>query len=961
MDLAEMLQWTMVLVMAATVGWGAQAAEEGAPPDWKVTDVRASSPYRIFYEGEDIRLTVRVRTEANLGDEVSLRAHQLLHRVPDDLPKDARPARNALKSGWENSLGPVFAAGRATVTQDGEALILDCDVEIERLGAIRLAVARADREYPLADFLHVLPRNGVAPENAVFTLNSVRKAKDADARFALYKRLGIQLVRAGGRSWERDTMHLDWAHYDELLAAMKKHGMRAYFIIGGASIPITSHLPGREKDWQSLIRYRGGRSPETTPGTECLDVWAEQMGELAKRFRGYARGYEFFNEPWELGSVSGTISGGAHIRRLIEWGAPAIKAADPEAKILAACSGPNAQDSFLPYPKITDLMDVLTIHTYSLGSAGAFLAPRYELEIWDTESWEPMMERNLPMKVAHQVHQGYGGIKPMNQVKTPAEGGNPWQASWAIAVTAQRMLEGMRPAGHAIRGVTPVVLLYEGRGHAAAFVHGTAEYYGSKFYRPTPHRQIEQNADCSGWAPWMIGHYVVPAEGLTVRDVYGNRLESEGDVYRIPLGQSGRYVTADSIERLRRAMEAGVLEGVKPFTIAIRDITERLAPGAEVRVEVTNVYPVAQTARVSVDGHGVIGLEGAVQERSIEPGATASFRFPIAAVGVHKGNAFRVTATAESGGQACSYTENINVAMIARGTVVVDGDLDDWDAIGAVRVRIADQKTYTDPLAEYQKIPIAEISEQEQGASVVEARAAWDDAYFYFSAEVLDRDEERRESNAYGDRHARHGWPNQQVYLGRPQLTGHAGDAIMLSFNTNETHKKYWDYIEQDHPLARVYPYPDTDYEFEVYPVKYNERRDALYRRALGKKRWRSYPESEVWRLYDPKMIFRHHAYPFNLPSVRQKYDQGLVIGARSAIERRGNMWVYEVAIPWDQLQEVKPAPGKRVKFAFYTRNNGGHGMEYARGKSVSATNTVTFHPMWESFWSNETEWGFVD
>jgi len=662
------------------------AAGQGAA--WQVQEVEASAPYRIFYQGDEIRFTARVQTGAELGQSVALVARQLRHRVPEHLPKDTAPEQNVVKSGWENIPGPAFEAGEATVKRDGQTLVLDCDVQIETLGAIRLLARHDGKEYKLADFLHVLPFNGVKPDEAVFTLNSVRRAEQADERFALYKRMGIQLVRAGGRTWEKDTMHLDWEFYDTLLAAMKKHDMRANFVIGGASMKMASYVQGEDEKWHTLIRYRGGSTPETTPSTEYLDVWAEQMGELARRFKGYARGYDFFNEPWELGSVSGTISGGAHIRRLIEWGAPAIKAADPGTKILAASSGPNALDSYLPYPKTTDAMDVMTMHTYSLQSMGAFLAPKYDLEVWDTESWEPMMERNLPMKVAHQIHQGYGAIKPMNQAESPAEAR---QASWAVVITAQRMLEGMKPAGYAMEGKVPVVLLYEGRGHAAAFIHGTSEYYGSKFYNPTPLRQIERNAANNGWGPWTIGHYVVPAEGLTVRDVYGNPLASEGDVYRIPLGQSGVYVTADNIDQLREAMQAGQLRGVKPFTIAIRDITERLQPGAEVRVKLTNVYPTPKKAAVSLDGHGVLDFGGRTVSKTLPAGQSATFSFPVVEVADHPGNAYRITARAENEGQTYSYGENINVAVIARGTVEIDGDLDDWKKLDAVPVRVSDQ------------------------------------------------------------------------------------------------------------------------------------------------------------------------------------------------------------------------------------------------------------------------------
>ncbi len=962
--------WIVAAILLSTlVFYSSTAAGDDPDIDWKVTEVKASSPYRIFYEGEDIRLTVRVETQLRPGEKVKLVARQLHRRVPEDQPKDVKAAALWKEGEWDNLPGPAFKAGTAKVRPDGEHLVVECDVDISRLGAIRLLAVHEGKEYKLADFLHVLQFNGVKPDDAIISLNGPRRAEHYDQRFGLYKRLGFQVLRAGASHYRRGTDELNMAYFKPLLAALRKHDMRVNFIVGqGASATMWPRLPGHDKlTKESIVRYNRGRKPESTPGTAYLDVWAEGVGKVASMFKGYARSYEFFNEPWETGSISATISGGAHIRRLIEWGAPAIKKADPSAKIAAACSNSNALDSFLPYPKTTDLMDVLSIHTYTPGSMGASLAPKYGLEIWDTESWEPMMERNLPIKIAHQVHEGYGSIKPMNGCAMPEEHGrgrigSPLQASWAVLVTAQRMLEGMKPAGYGMKGKAPIVLLYQGRGHAAAFIHNTFEYYGTKFFRPTRHRQLELNDDCTDWGPYLLGHFIVPEKGLTVRDVYGNTLSPKDGVYRIPLGQSGTYVTADDLKQLQTAMHSGKVEGMKPFTIAIRDITETLKAGARVRVEVTNVLPSARKATVSLNGHRVLTFDGDPQTKTIPPRGTATFAFPIAAVGEAKGNAYRLTAGVRDGmtDKDYSYSETVNVAVIARGTIKVDGDLSDWDATHAVPVRLSNQGAETDPTAEYQYLPMATLSKQEAENAFLEARAAWDDKYFYFAATVLDATENRRESNAYGQRHDMYTWPNQQVYLGAHQLVGRAGDVVMLSFNTNEDHKKHWDFPGPDHPLAGLLTYPDTDFEFEIYPVKYNERRDNAYKRALGRY-WQGYPESDVWRLYDPKMTFRHHAYPLNLPSTRQKYDQNLVPGAKSTVKRQGDMWIYEVAIPWSQIWEVKPAPGKRVKFTFYTRDRGRTALEYARNKSVSHVQGITFHPTWERNWTNETEWGFIE
>jgi len=103
----------------------------------------------------------------------------------------------------------------------------------------------------------------------------------------------------------------------------------------------------------------------------------------------------------------------------------------------------------------------------------------------------------------------------------------------------------------------------------------------------------------------------------------------------------------------------------------------------------------------------------------------------------------------------------------------------------------------------------------------------------------------------------------------------------------------------------------------------------------------------EDWKMEDAKSV--------------AEYDQGLVPAAKSVVKRDDNVWTYEVAIPWSQIWEVKPKASERVRFTFYTRNDGGNAVEYANSKSVSVSNMLTFHPMWEDTWSNDCEWGFVE
>lgn len=918
-----------------------------------------AAPFGIFYAGDPLSFTVTIKDPGNLPSKIPLVVRQLRaynYAAIADQVQTAAYAGRTVCFPCEK-----VGEGEADVAIAGNTAKLTFTLDTKRLGALRVFAVIDGNEVKLTDFLHVLPPNDVPASQSVFAVSpqTYFNQPEVDRTFARLARAGIKVVRweTGERYKQGSDTDFDFSLDLKGRDLLVKNKMSAFVIIGHDD---NNHLP----KWPNgqVLTYGGG-APETQPTPDRLPEFARWCGQYATVMKGPIRGYEFFNEPWEDGSISGAIGGGANVRRLILAGAPKIHKADPTAKCVAACSIMNAEDSYLPYVDVMAQLDGITVHTYfNFMDYSEAICSRIGKEVWDTESWWSAYDDSAPDLLAHQVHRGYKMIEPCGGgMDITNEDGEHCTCGSATFITAQRFLDGMHGAGVAMKGHCPVILLYEGRGHALAFLQSVAIADGGPQFGSNtgniPYDRLEEiPVKEKDYKP--IGQYkIATPSGVHAYDVFGNEIPASNGSLTIPVGRFGYYVEAPNLAVLKSTMEAGVLTGVKPFDLAIHDFTQRLAPGAKLRVDVTNVYAETEHADVTVDGGDWMSFESPTVSLDLKAGEQATAVFVVKAAKLNAVNHYPIAVTAQGHHGITTLTETINQAVVVRGTPkAIDGDLSEWDAFNPVPVFLDKNQNFATGVLAYQKLPFEEESARDAKAYFVQAEAMYDDQYFYFAAKVNDPTENRRESVVYGERYHTFPWPNQHLYMGAPEMTGVTGDTIDLGFNTNDDNTRLWNYLMPNDPLYRVYPWPDTDFEFEVYPVKYNERADEYMKHYWqGNTPW-VYPESEVWRLWDPKMLFRHHAYPFNPPT--RAYDQGLAPGAKSVVRRVGNVWIYEVAIPWAQIWELKPAPGSIFKFAFYTRDNSSHGLEYAYRKSVSVLNH-SFHPTWEQFYSNDTQWGF--
>jgi len=115
---------------------------------------------------------------------------------------------------------------------------------------------------------------------------------------------------------------------------------------------------------------------------------------------------------------------------------------------------------------------------------------------------------------------------------------------------------------------------------------------------------------------------------------------------------------------------------------------------------------------------------------------------------------------------------------------------------------------------------------------------------------------------------------------------------------------------------------------------------------------------TEIWRLLAPGLNRKHF-----FPRQPKSEGEGAVKDGKLKINREGNTLIYECAIPWSELSDVKKLlnDGKTIKFSFRVNDNGAPGscMELAKERSVSKLNSRAFHPDWKTHWANEVEFGF--
>jgi len=457
---------------------------------------------------------------------------------------------------------------------------------------------------------------------------------------------------------------------------------------------------------------------------------------------------------------------------------------------------------------------------------------------------------------------------------------------------------------------------------------------------------------------------------FSLYDFYGNAVAPKDGRIVVPLDGRGFFLRADgspgSLAELVKAVRESRIEGIEPLATVAHDMTARIEQGPALRLTLTNVLnrPVSGTLTVRLGG---LKVEPASQPLVFAPNETKEVVLKASGAAVAS-NTYPLDLTFDAGADGTAvHQEDLHVNVIARRTIKVDGNLEDWKGVLPQPVTSGDAGP---TLTEAAWFPFSKFD-----ASVTKGFAtgylAYDKDCFYFAAKIADdtpdegtcRFETRNDDEyfypetSYGvDRDKSAGkkaappqaaektplkWPEgvrRYSYRKRPELpAGNAPnhDNVQIAFNVLAPQEKPWRPFPPG-TMPGFVTYKDTDYEYALNQVA------PKYGGGV-----------EIWRLEVPGMPHKHF-YPRQPKSPKD----GPVKDGQLKFVRDGNTLVVEAAIPWSEIPDVKRRldEGKPIKFSYRVNDNAGKGcMELSRLRSVARRNG-SFHVDWVEHWANELE-----
>lgn len=456
-------------------------------------------------------------------------------------------------------------------------------------------------------------------------------------------------------------------------------------------------------------------------------------------------------------------------------------------------------------------------------------------------------------------------------------------------------------------------------------------------------------------------------------DFYGNAVPAHGGRIVVPLDHRGFFLRGDGRPGSFAALVAAVcdahVDGIEPLAKVCHDLTAPIASKPTLRLELTNVLNRKLRGRLTLT-LGQLQLE-APATLSFEPHETKAVAVHIVGGAAVPGNSYPLALRFDAGADGISvHAEELHVNLIARRTIKVDGQLDDWQGVLPQTIAASDAAGPT--LTEAAWFPFmkfdtgttkglatgylagdadnfyfaAKVADDTPDAGMVRFETRDDDAYFYpETACAVARKDGRVAPHVAGDTEVPRAltWPagvRRYSYRQRPELpSGNAPnhDNIQLAFNVLPAAAKPW-YPCPPGTMPGYIGYYDTDYEYALNPVA------AQYGGG-----------TEIWRLRAPGMPHKHF-----FPRQPKSPLDGPVKNGQLVIRRDGHMRIVEAAIPWAEMPEVKALldAGQTIKFSFRVNDNAGGGcMELSRGRSVAKRNG-SFMADWVEHWANEVEFG---
>lgn len=841
----------------------------------------------------------------------------------------------------------------------------------------------------------------------------------SEAVMATFYKLGIKGCRLGigyvPTTWQRFQEQL--SQFDEWLGWARKYDITVMFTIGegGAPMPLgrpRPHLNDRDEMLDTKSDYAW--LPEYD---DDFQKWTQTIVERYGYPRGMVNAVELWNEPWEGLSISGWGADMPRYRELYTRMALGVEGARARAgvKVLigGACSSSNTRDKLFCDGTDTFLkwLDFVSIHYQPLAADPALVpqwrnrkSPYGPVQVWDTESWVANSEDRVAAVIASMRAQGqqrtagiyHGNVyTPIVLQDRPRRGITQVWAPAAAVAACQKFI-GQRAFREILfKNGLPWIFVFDGlhskddgtvvvvgdlRGvydpDSILFRNVLGQSNRQEVNRLRTEMEKLPPADSEGRKRIreairraMVlrdARLILPnphGEFLTF-DYYGNPLPAAGGQIVVPLDGRGVYLRtngrAGSFRRLLDALRRARIEGIEPVEIVLHDFLAPVDRQPALRLTVTNVLnrPVRGTLSVSVQG---ISLQRGTLSLSLKPHETRRLSLRVQQASPNPMNLYPCSVRFDAGADgSAEHHETLRANLIARRTVAVDGNLQDWkgvlpQVIHGEGIRVSQ--------TEQAYLPFKPM-DSAQGEQLAVFTFACDQSHFYLAARIADATPyegnvrfETRDDDAYyypavcyevtpdpnePGKVIRHElrWPEgvrRFSYRREPDLpSGNGTDNVQIAFNVLPLSRKPL----LSHPpgtMPRFMVYADTDYEFALNPV--------APRYGGG---------TEIWCLQRPGMV-RKHFYP---RQPKAPNDGGAVKDGQLVIWRDETTRYIEAAIPWSHMPEVRKAlfAGQPVKLSVRVNHNTGDAMELAAGRSVSKTNFWAFHNDWATHWANEVE-----
>lgn len=799
--------------------------------------------------------------------------------------------------------------------------------------------------------------------------------------FVLFEKLGVKGMRMGAafNPGATEEFRRSAATLDRYLTWARAHDVTVMLTLGD----------GDDRSMQPLHRPRPWLSQETKmletkddrawlPSYDLdFQNWVESLTSKYGWPRGNVNAVELWNEPWEAVSISGWGADIPRYRDIYTHMAMGVEAARSKAgvKVLigGTCSSTNTRDKLFPdgSDRYLKWLDFVSIHYQAL-AADPSLEPAWvhrkgpygPVRVWDTESWIANSEDRIAGVIASMRAQGQsrtagvfdGNVYESKNIKIEGQI-YPVVQAWspAAAVAATQEFIGQRNFNRLLfQNGLPWVFVFDGlpnqEGSNANPDDGTVVVVGDlkKIYEPD--RTLFRSVTITDRASLTL----TDSDGaIQTFDFYGNRLQAIGGKLSIPLNGLGYFLRTDgspgSFQKLLHSLQRSQIDGIAPVEIVVRDFLLPIERHPTLRVKLTNVLNRPIQGKLSSKSQG-LSLAPATIAATLAPNEAREFVFQVTEGKTSASNIYSTAVVFEAGVDGSSEIhEDLHVNAIPKRSISVDGNLADWQD---VLPQILPTQGIRSSMTEEAWLPFKSF---DKGADKIASVAylAYDDANFYFAAKIQDSTLDpgmvrfsTRNDDAYFypdvvlDPSGKElEWPEGvRHYSYRHNFDIPSGseehDNVQLAFNVLD--KKPW----LPHPpgvMPNFITAWDTDYEFALNPVA----------EAYG-------GGTEVWKLLAPG-IPRKHFFPRQPKAPK---DGGPVAAAKLVIRHEGNTRIVEAAIPWSEMPEVKQKlfAGESVKFSCRVNDNKGPAQELAAGRSVSKSNSVTFHDDWENHWLNELE-----